>query len=254
MAALIRLSLYLICEFSMTNGNPYRQIYSSLLAQAGLNMQAVFRVQDLSPDIVQSLQSDDDIHSGSVIMFGSGGTQFWQQLPPTESNQRDPLDQHAVAIVQQYLQASWPGVRYRIVYPGENPVGLQRLGALAGWHHESPLKLGINATFGLWYAYRAVVWVDREIPVTKAVDSVHPCADCAEKPCVRVCPADALSTSGTGINACFDYRLQHQSSCQFTCLSRLQCPVATSHRYLLPQIQYHYQHSFQTLVRWRGKS
>lgn len=237
----------------MTTANPYDQLGSAYLTQLGLNMQAVFALSALPAPVARKVREllDNGDCDGYLLLLGNGGRTYWDNVSPAAWQQQHPLDQHAVQSVEHYLQAELPGSRYQILYPGEFPVGLQQLGLLAGWHSNSPLKLGINPVFGLWYAYRALVWVERGLSETEVIDFESPCSTCINKPCVQSCPVDALSGAQKMLDRCIDFRLTVDSPCQSTCLARLQCPVAQQHRYSEQQLNYHYQQSYQTIVNWR---
>lgn len=234
--------------------NPYDQLDNTLLTECGLNMQATFCVTDLPVEIREQIKPmlEQNHESGSLLLLGNGGKAFWQALTPEVWDNRDALDLHSVEIAKAYLQQAFPERQYQVLYPSAAPVGLQQLGKLAGWHGDSPLKLGINPVFGLWYAYRALLWVEGELPATIAPSFLSPCVQCEAKPCIRTCPADALSEAPKFLRGCIDFRLAVDSPCQFNCLARLQCPIASQHRYSSEQIQYHYTQSYDTLVHWRN--
>lgn len=241
-------------EFYMTVPNPYGQLNSTLLDAFGLNMQASFRLADLPQAVADALSAQVGAGGshGSFILLGNGGNAFWDSLPEAAWQQAHPLDTHSIQCVKEYLLAEWPGVSYQVLYPGELPVGLQSLGRVVGWHSDSPLKLGINPVFGLWYAYRALIWIETILPTTTPVSFDAPCAACADKPCISACPANALSGDVKQLNTCIDYRLTDRSSCQSTCLARKRCPIAKQHQYSEQQLNYQYQQSFETLLSWRS--
>lgn len=234
--------------------NPWDQLKNTLLTECGLNLQATFRVSDLPAaqrdQINPMLEQNPD--SGSLLLLGNGGAGFWQALTAPVWDGPDPLDNRSVELTEAYLRQEFPQRRYQKLYPSSEAVGLQQLGKLAGWHGDSPLKLGINPVFGLWYAYRALFWVEGELPETKPVQFASPCERCVDKPCISSCPADALNDFSKELERCIDYRLAVDSPCQFNCLARVRCPVAPQHRYSNEQIKYHYKQSYETLVRWRS--
>ena len=238
----------------MGSENPYDQLDNTSLTKCGLNMQATFLLKDLPVGIREQikLMLEQNQESGSLLLLGNGGKAFWQALTPAVWDNQNALDLHSVNIAKAYLQQVFPERQYRVLYPSTAPVGLQQLGKLAGWHGDSPLKLGINPVFGLWYAYRALLWVEGELPVTNVPSFQSPCLQCEDKPCIRSCPADALSEAPKHLQACIDFRLGTDSPCQFSCLARLQCPIASQHRYSSEQLQYHYTKSYDTLVHWRN--
>ena len=79
----------------------------------------------------------------------------WQKTRAHRSN--DPIDDYTRVAVDRCLQRILPPQAYRFLYPGNISIGLQQLGELAGWHHPSPFAIGIDAEWGSWFAYRALV-------------------------------------------------------------------------------------------------
>lgn len=237
----------------MTEQNPYDQLRSPLLTGLGFNLQAVFSVHQLPQSVretfPQELMSDNKHYS--LLMIGHGGKRFWQgfmnQTRHTTERSSNPIDDYSIEVADHFMQQRWPELSYHVLYPGPNPVGLQQLGVLAGWYHSSPLKVGINATWGLWYAYRVVLLVEGVLEPTEKVQQPSPCDSCMDKPCITACPGQALSDAGRMLTLCVDHRLQPESSCQNTCVARQACPIQLQHRYDPDQIHYHYQRSYQTI-------
>ncbi|MES2048424.1 MAG: hypothetical protein V4447_08490 [Pseudomonadota bacterium] len=234
--------------------NPYQTIPSALLNNAGLNCHAVFNIAELTPEVRELLTARCP-QAGSfrqLILIGHGGTTFWQALQATgrdltRNETGHPVDEFTVAKVQEFLQTEFAGIDYEIVYPGSYTVSLQELGKLAGWHHPSPFMVGINASFGSWFAYRAVVLANTDLPATTAVQSESPCTSCSEKPCISNCPAHALDDGEFNLIKCVGYRQQTDSLCKNTCIARTSCPVASEHKYSEAQINYHYGRSMKVI-------
>lgn len=225
---------------------------AAAFARDGLNRQAIFDLSALPADIVAALgpTSADD---RQLILLGHAGRRLWDCVQAVGGDSADPIDDYTVRCIAQHFAAHLPGSRYRILYPGPRPLGLQRLGALAGWHHATPFKVGIDAAWGSWFAYRAVVLAASDFRPSAPVDrdngsSSHPCDACAEKTCIAHCPADALAGGSLLLAKCLAYRRQPQSACQFTCLARVACPVGSEHRYSDAQLHHTYARSL-ALIR-----
>lgn len=188
----------------------------------------------------------------SLVMVGNGGNSFWHALPD-EYGGPDPIDRFTASVVSNTINEHFGNCEWHLLYPGTSPITLQQLGALAGWHNPSPLGLGINADFGLWYAYRAVITIDQRFEQpAQPVQPSSPCTTCIQKPCISQCPGKALSELDNPIMAaCSNHRLKAESTCAQTCLARLACPVASEHRYDATQLRYHYQLSLETIRRYK---
>ena len=141
--------------------------FSSLAAQ-GLNLQAVFDLRQLPVDVTDSLALDETEHPlyTQLLLFGHRGRQLWQMMQARGMCGEHPIDDFSRERMTQLFAGPLAGHHYRIVFPSSLPVGLQRLGVLAGWHHDSPFRVGINKEWGSWFAYRAVVVSNTALPLT----------------------------------------------------------------------------------------
>jgi hypothetical protein len=225
------------------------------LARAGLNLYAVFNLDQLPRDIIDNL-SDNGIHSSAyrqLILVGHGGPELWQALQQTDWNSPHPIDHFTLERVNTALNNAPDCSSFSAIYPGDKPVGLQRLGELAGWHHATPFKVGINPQWGSWFAYRAAYLADSNFATTAPLPGNSPCASCSEKPCVSNCPANALEGGEFNLKRCIDYRLTKESPCREHCLARLSCPVGREHRYSREQVKYHYGVSMAMIESWQRK-
>lgn len=225
-----------------------------LLNSNGLNMQAVFNLSVL-PEAMQTTLTEQVAgfsNYSQLILIGHGGKQMWEALQASEHRgATDPIDSFSMDRVAQWLVESHPATAYEIIYPASQcVVPLQALGALAGWHHASPFRIGINQTWGSWFAYRVAVLADTNIKPTTDLATDSPCLSCSDMPCLSACPAQALVDSELSLQRCAGFRLQEDSSCNNKCLSRLICPVAAEHRYTLEQINYHYDRSLQSIKEY----
>jgi len=233
---------------------PYSFDDQGVLARAGLNLHAVLNVATLPSDVRETLVATGVDLSAyrQLILLGHGGRALWQAIKAGGVEGDDPVDRHSQEAVQAYLDASPACGAYAFLYPAsDSQVSLIRLGELAGWHHASPFRVGINRDWGSWFAYRALVLADSDFtPVTRAKD-VSPCDHCTGKPCISACPAGAVTDGEFASARCLGYRLAEGSACALTCLARLACPVGAAHRYEDDQIRYHYGRSLDSLRAWR---
>ena len=217
----------------------------SLLNENGLNRQAIFDVVDLPAEIRSQLKTE----SGQLILVGHGGRLLWERVQAAGQSSSDPIDDFAVAIIQRWFADFLPGQHYQILYPGDQPIGLQALGKLAGWHQPSPFMVGIDSEWGSWFAYRAVVLADTNFQPTLAVDRNRPCDSCPSKDCVINCPAGALDDAEFSLNKCLAYRKLPDAKCHFTCLARVSCPVGSEHQYSAEQLHHTYSISLRYITQ-----
>ncbi len=219
--------------------------FDDLNAQ-GLNLQAVFNIGDLPQNIKDTLQAYP--HYRQLILIGHAGPLLWQKINKEGMADEHPIDSFSQKHVSAWLATRHPQARYHYLYPGPTSIGLQSLGALAGWHHPSPFMVGINQTWGSWFAYRALVLADTDLPITLTTQSASPCTSCASRICVKSCPANAMQ-EGFNLNACLSYRRQTNSLCKDRCIARNSCPVGEEHRYSEAQISYHYGRSMTMIAK-----
>jgi hypothetical protein len=225
------------------------------LADAGLNRQHVFELTSLPPELLAPLALQP--HERQLILIGHAGRRLWQQVQASGIGGLHPIDDHSRATVQRWFAQVAPTARYRLVFPEPRdlaslaaPVGLQALGRAAGWHQSAPFKLGIDAVWGSWFAYRAVVLADTHFAPTPVVQSAHPCSACTERACISACPAGALAGGELDFQRCAQQRLQPDSPCAHRCPARIACPVGAEHRYDEAQMRHAGALSLQALPRY----
>jgi hypothetical protein len=169
--------------------NEHPAFPADFLNQSGINRQHVFNLDALPTAVVATLGNTDGYRQ--LILLGHGGRHLWECVKASGIGGEHPIDDYCRQMVSRWFAGYLPGRRYRMLYPGEQPLGLQQLGKLAGWHQPSPFMVGIDTEWGSWFAYRAVVLVDTDLPVTPRRDTTSPCDRCVDKPCVSACPAGA---------------------------------------------------------------
>lgn len=223
-----------------------------MLDNAGLNRQAVFNIDDLPADLAASVRAAcaDAAAFRQLILIGHAGRTLWELVKASGIESEHPIDDFTMHTVKRWCAQNHPENAYEIIYPGTEAIGLQRLGQLAGWHHATPFMVGIDAKWGTWYAYRAVVLADTAFPPTRPLAGAHPCDACASKTCIAHCPAGALEGGRFDFGKCIGYRKEAGSSCKATCLARLSCPVGEVHRYSDEQIHHTYSLSMRAIERY----
>lgn len=226
------------------------------LDDAGLNRQHVFDLSRLPAEVLAPLSASP--HERQLILFAHAGRRLWSRVQDEGIVSAHPIDDYSVGKVERWFAQALPRARYRFVYPrGLRPgqhVGLQTLGALAGWHHASPFMVGIDSTWGSWFAYRAAVLADTDLPASPTVDHGHPCESCRSKACIDACPAHALDAGTLDMHKCREQRLLDGSPCALTCLARQACPVGIEHRYDDSQIRHSCAGSLRVLRRIAAQS
>lgn len=226
------------------------------LAEAGLNLFAVLDCAALPAGVATTMTTAGIplADYSRLVLTGHGGRRLWQKLNESDWQTTEPIDHYSIAVTQAYIDRYLDGAPALLIYPAEYLLPLQQLGELAGLSHPSPLGIGINAEYGLWFAYRTAFLTNYQLPVNQSPVTQSPCSTCAGKPCIHTCPAGAVSDPGRfRIHPCATFRLSRDSTCADRCLARLACPIAPQHRYTLEQIQYHYRYSLTEVREYYAK-
>jgi hypothetical protein len=213
--------------------------------QSGLNRQHVFNLAELPAAVQQKLAPQPG--ERQLILFGHAGRRLWEAVQASGIGGEDPIDDYSIQTMTTWFAQHAPERHFRILYPGDQPIALQALGQLAGWHHAAPFMVGIDAEWGSWFAYRAVVISDTNFQPNLAVDRINPCLSCSAKPCIAACPASAMDDGNFSLGPCLAYRQQADSSCAHTCLARLACPIGEEHRYTAAQMHHSYSRSLKLI-------
>jgi len=150
---------------------------------AGLNLQAVFDLDELPAEMAAILRNryDPAHRQRQLILIGHGGRSLWEAVKASGMRSENPIDDFSVRTVEQWFAVQFPDTAREIIYPGNIPADLQALGTIAGWHHASPFMLGINAEWGTWFAYRVVLLAATDLEPSRPLQSESPCARCAPR-------------------------------------------------------------------------
>jgi len=116
------------------------------LEEHGINLFAILSINDL-PDKLRHVLSNEgwsQERAGRLILFGNGGQQFWNSLHKHPRNDPDPIDNYSRDLAEQFATRVLARYEYQLLYPGGHTLPLQQLGTIAGWHHPSPMGIGIE--------------------------------------------------------------------------------------------------------------
>lgn len=222
------------------------------LVAAGFDLVAAIDLAALPPEVsapaVEAAAVRGVPKARQLILVGQAGPRLWSIVRASGIDTPDPIDDYTAAAVRAWATAAMPGRRVALIYPGNAPVGLQAIGRHAGWHHDSPFMVGINARCGPWFAYRALLATDSDWAPTPPMAGGPPCARCIDRPCVTACPADAVA-GDFDLAACIAWRRRPGSPCAASCLARCACPVGAAHRYPPDLMQHSYGRSLADLAR-----
>ena len=217
-------------------------VLKSRMAPVGLDLIGVARVGDYDACVGPSLRLGSRWPAArAVVVLGAGGRGFWDACAAAGTGGEDPLDrfaEHCVeSIALDVLSAFDPVALYPHRFARE-PVSFTHLALCAGLGVPSLLGILIRPDYGTWFALRAAVLVQADLPPSSRLD-FDPCPTCA-KPCLDACPAGAVSAGfGWDTPVCARHRLE-RGDCGDGCHSRIACVYGREHCYP-PEAQRHHQ-------------
>ncbi len=180
----------------------------------------------------------------TVVLIGNAGPEMWaafaaKTAPEGRDTDANPLDDWT----RETLEMAAGVLGCRALFPFDGPpfYPFQQWALKAGGVFLSPIGPLIHPHFGLWHAYRGALVFEQRLQVTTPSQSSSPCEDCAEKPCLGGCPADAFVTGDYDVPACVGHVASAAGAdCrEGGCLARRACPVGRDYRYGLDQAQFH---------------
>lgn len=180
--------------------------------------------------------------AAGALVVGAGGRAFFDLFaaaPEAGDGAADPLDRYTARVIARAVEEVLAplAVAHAVYFPfGARPlIPFQRLGRAAGLGGPGPLGLQIHPQFGPWWAYRALVVLDRPLPPGPPLGDG--CAGC-DAPCVAACPAGAAARTGFDVAACHARRLVAEP-CRLSCAARIACVRGPEHRYRDAQLAFH---------------
>ncbi|SBW05513.1 conserved hypothetical protein [uncultured Alphaproteobacteria bacterium] len=201
---------------------------------------------------------DPPLPSGAPARFGAlignAGPAMWRAFAAARRDEPHPLNawnRRVVDPVAADLGAT-------AVYPFDEPfLPFHRWAGRTGTIFASPMTPAIHPVYGTWFGLRGALFsaeplADMPPPVA------HPCESCVEKPCLDVCPADAIRTKDGG--RCLDHLERHpESDCvAHACRARRACPVGREFAYRPDQARFHMEafvRDFGDVMRkWRAST
>jgi epoxyqueuosine reductase QueG len=180
----------------------------------------------------------------AAVVIGSGGPAFFDRFASGSAEAGDgaphPLDRFTKRVAEAAAgEALAPlGVRHAVYFPfdwAEPLIPFQRLGRAIGLGGPGPLGLQIHPVFGPWWAYRALVVIDRNLAARPPIGDG--CAGC-DAPCVAACPAHAVARAGFSVASCHARRLTAEP-CRLSCAARIACIRGPEHRYTDGELAFH---------------
>jgi hypothetical protein len=205
-----------------------------LLQQAGLTPRGAFhpRAEDRVPPL------RDGAPARTVVLAGNAGPRMWQAFNAARAVGDLTLDAWSGRLLNELAEQ----LGACAVFPFQRPYPpFQRWAVRAEACHPSPLGLLIHPEYGLWHGYRGALLLAFEMELPPPDGRASPCASCADRPCLRACPAGAFDGAAYDVPACVRHLTAiPQPACMDAgCLARLACPVGRAYCYAPEQARFH---------------
>lgn len=177
-------------------------------------------------DIMGGLHEGD----GTLILLGPTPA-FWALLkraPEWLDEGRDPIDRWSRRVIATLADTLGGEALFPFGGPPYQPFLRWAMDSGRAW--QSPAGMLVHDRAGLMISYRGALRFAQEI-VLPQVDRPSPCTSCAEQPCMRACPVDALSAeTGYDVAACHGFlKTEAGNDCLTAgCKARRACPVSQS--------------------------
>jgi hypothetical protein len=207
------------------------------IAPAGMIVRGGFhpRAGDAVPPL------PDGTSTRTVVLIGNAGGDMWRAFAaaPRDPGEKNPLD----AWLRPRILGAARAAGAHAIFPNDGPpfVPIQDWAARAEPVHRSPLGIMIHPEFGLWHVYRAALCFAETLELPPREDRPSPCDSCEERPCLKVCPADAFGPTRFKFEACVSHVASEQGTpCRERgCLARRACPVGRAYVYPRPAQAFH---------------
>lgn len=215
------------------------------LASSGLRRVLPLRVGAYNRGEPESLRLPEPAGPDSLAVVVGNGRTLWDpflRAVKADSHLRassDPLDHWVAAHVHSAAAALDP-VPTSVHFahgPGSRSYSIQRAATASGAVFQAPCHLAIHPRLGLWFALRAVLVFDIQVPEPRSTSAPSsPCLRCPDQPCLPAMERALQPTDSGEAPAPGTVRERWRAWLAV----RDACPVGRDHRYPERQVRYHY--------------
>ncbi len=207
-----------------------------------LNLHGFVPFCSLQPDSDENLPT---LNSGkpvkSLLIVGNAGSEIWPKFSRgwQQFQASDPLDYWTESKLREVATAYDFGVIFP--FEGSPYYPFQRWALKSNIFSQSPLGVLIHKTYGPWLAFRGAFLSSEVIHFSQDSGDTELCKSCVDKPCLTVCPVDAVSLdNGYDASACRAYlRSESEAECHIGCKARCACPYGKNFRYDSNHARFH---------------
>ena len=172
----------------------------------------------------------------TILLIGPKEPYFWDVFKKSSEyrdKKENPLDRWSKKILEEIAMK----LDARSFFPFEAPfqpfIAWAKKCSTMG---SSPVRLLVHKEKGLFISFRGALGINEYIEAqNKSKDICAPC----EKPCLTVCPVNALNQNAYDVERCKNYlRTPGGQDCKDGCLVRRSCPIGQNFR-LREQSNFH---------------
>ena len=182
--------------------------------------------------------------AGTVVLVGNAGPDMWQAFtagvsPEDRRGLDDPLDTWTRRALTEVAQSLGTTSLFPFDCPPYFP--FSRWAKRAEPVFPSPIGPLIHPEYGLWHGYRGAFVFTGTLELPPRAEATSPCDQCADKPCLRTCPVDALREGQYDVPACTAHiKAPAGMDCMMLhCRARRACPVGRGYQYEPDQSMLH---------------
>ncbi|MCV0429220.1 MAG: hypothetical protein K5905_27535 [Roseibium sp.] len=184
-----------------------------------------------------------DERTKALLLIGSTGPSLWPVFTrSTEYSDDAPhaLDRYTKRVLTDLANTNG----FRVLFPFEGPpyYPFQQWAIKCGGFSQSPMGVLAHRDYGPWSGFRAVfLSPDRQPHFIGPATMQGPCETCQDKPCLSVCPANALSReAGYDVPSCRAHlEATENAECLSGCLARRACPFGAEHQQEAATARFH---------------
>lgn len=169
----------------------------------------------------------------TLLLIGSTGPSLWPVLRHSTEftdGKPDPLDRYTRRTLGDLAGEFGFGVLFPFDGPPYHP--FQQWAMKCGGFSQSPLGVLAHHALGPWAGFRAALLSAIPLRELTQTSQAGPCETCEDKPCLSICPVNAVSLAGNyDVAACRNYLIETpDADCWSSCLARRACPFGTDHQ------------------------
>jgi hypothetical protein len=176
----------------------------------------------------------------TLLLLGPGAG-FWpHMLAQPEWGAPHPVDRWSRRVIGRL--ACDLGAKALFPFGGPPYHPFYRWALRTGRIHESPVRLLVHDTQGLWVSFRGALALPQQVALPAAPP--NPCLSCAGRPCLSACPPRALTGAGYDVPACHGFldTPPGQGCLTGGCAVRRACPVSQVYDRMPGQSAWHMAH------------